>query len=341
MKHIVHLITGLQRGGAETVLVTLCKELAGYGHRQSVIFFKGGPLEQELQALGIATYHVGYITLFSTIKKLNPDCIHSLLWSANILARIIGKWLQIPTYCALHTVSEHSGKLRNILDIVLPVHAQKYIAVSETVATSYKHIVPAQKIVIIENGIPLRGTQVQEKNSEVFTIGTVGRFVPVKNYALLLQATAKLYQEYKNIRLILVGHGPLENELRALTQQLGIQDIVTFVINQPAHAYYVLFDCFVQPSAYEGLSIALLEALQAHLPVIVTGQNHQHTCITHKKNGLVVKPNHVETLYSALKEYLLDHPTAQLYAQAGYQHVQENFSATAMAQKYHHLFCNN
>jgi glycosyltransferase involved in cell wall biosynthesis len=353
MIHIVHVITGLHRGGAETVLVTLVTEFAQqkYAYKQSVIFFKDGPLHDDLKKLGVATYQVSYFTLFKTIRTLKPDSIHSALWSANIFARLAGYFLNIPVYCALHTVAAHSGFLRNFVDFLLPIHPENYIAVSRTVHESYDAIVPAYKLVTIENGIlastpyqspldlahPEQSRRVSEVKQKNYVIGAVGRFVPVKNFDILLHAYAQLYKEFKHIRLIIVGHGPLEQLLRDLAQQLEIHEMVTFVINKPAHNYYPLIDCFVQPSAHEGLSIALLEALQAQLPAIVTGHQHAHACVMHKKSGLVIEPNHLISLYEALRKYILYPEVADAYARAGHTYVQEHFSAATMAQRYSEL----
>ncbi len=345
MKHIVHLITGLHRGGAETVLVTLCKELSQppYSYQQTVIFFKDGPLRQEIASLGITVYHVSSVVKFwhivRLVARLKPDSIHSSLWSANIIARIIGFFLRIPVYCALHTVSEHSGTLRNCIDRCIPVQPTGYIAVSEMVKKSYIRILPAQKITVITNGIPLiRNQKIPIQNNPTYTIGSVGRFVPVKNYHILLDAFALLHKEYIHTRLILVGHGPLEHALREQVARLHLQHVVTFIINKPAQEYYKHFDCFAQPSTYEGFSIALLEALQTRLPVIATGHAGKHTFLENKKHGLIIEPESVNTLYLALKFYMLNPTSAADYAQAGYEYVQTNHSPSGMAARYHHLF---
>lgn len=345
MKHIVHLITGLHRGGAETVLVTLCKELAQppYAYQQTVIFLKDGPLRQEIASLGIAVYHipsaVNFLRIVRLVARLKPDSIHSSLWSANIIARIIGFFLKIPVYCALHTVSEHSGTLRNYIDRYIPVQPAGYIAVSEMVKKSYISILPAQKITVITNGIPtLPARKRTIKKDRIYTIGSVGRFVPVKNYHILLDAFAVLYKEYTHARLILVGHGPLEYALREQVAKLHLQQAVTFIINQPAQAYYAHFDCFVQPSTYEGFSLTTAEALQAQVPVVVTGHAGKHTFVENKKHGLIIEPQSVNALYLALKFYILNPTLATDYAQAGYEYVQRNYSPSGMAARYHHLF---
>lgn len=342
--HVVHIITGLQRGGAETVLVTLCAELARSGYRQTVIYFRDGVLRHDLAKLGIATHQANYFTLFTRMRALQPDVIHSSLWSANLLARIYAKLLKIPVYCALHTVAEHSGFLRNFIDKLVPIQPQNYIAVSQTVKDSYTHILPARTITVIENGISptpcTLSVSPQGKCIEgrAYTIGAVGRFVPVKNFNILLQAFAQIHKEFPHTHLMLIGHGPLEHQLRIQAEQLQLQQAVTFVINKPAREYYPHFDCFVQPSAHEGLSIALLEALQARLPVIVTGENNQHAVVQDALTGLIIESNSTNALYSALKYYILNSETAQKHAAAGSEYVQEHFSAHAMARKYDTLF---
>ncbi len=339
MTHVLHIITGLHRGGAETILVTLATELAQtpYHYEQSVIYFKDGILRQELERLGISCHKVSYLSALRHIKKLKPDIIHSSLWSANIIARLWGNLLSIPVYCALHTVAEHSGPFRNYIDTLFPFKARGYIAVSKEVKKSYQKILPAKKIMVIENGIPVSRAQKVIKKSNCFTIGAIGRFVPVKNYHILLDAFALVHKEFPETRLMVVGHGPLENKLREQAYTLGISDAVTFFINKPAQDFYSQFDCFVQPSQCEGFSLTAAEALQAGVPVIVTGKGRHHIFIQHEKHGLVIPPNCVQELYRALKRYILNRKIASEHAQQGKLLIQENFSAAAMAKKYHAL----
>ncbi len=340
MKRIVHIITGLQRGGAETVLVTLATELAQkpYSYTQSVIYFKDGPLRASLEKLGISCYHAGYIRTFWLIKKLNPDIIHSSLWSANIIARLYGVLFSVPVYCSLHTVSEHSGGFRNFIDAILPFKPTEFIAVSEKVKKSYEKFLPAQKIAVIENGIPAVLSKKATKKQERYTIGAIGRFVPVKNYHILLDAFALLHKEFPQTELMLVGHGPLEKKLRKQADMLNIAAVVTFVINKPAQEFYAQFNCFVQPSAYEGFSLTAAEALQAKTPVIVTGKNKQHIFIENEKHGLVIEPDSAQALYKALHYYICNPKVALQYAQAGNAYVNQYLCAAAMAQKYDALF---
>ena len=221
----------------------------------------------------------------------------------------------------------------------MPFKPTTYIAVSQLVKESYTHFLPAQKIAVIENGIPAASQPSPRRSRDgAYTIGAIGRFVLVKNYHILLEAYALIHQKFPHTRLVLVGHGPLEQQLRDQARQLNISAVVTFVINQPAHTYYPQFDCFVQPSQHEGLSIALLEALQAGVPVIVTGHDRHHTVIEDKKHGLVIEPNSVHELYEALMYYLLNPQVALYYTKSAQAYVQKNFCAERMAHQYDRLF---
>ncbi len=339
-KHILHIITGLQRGGAETVLVTLVTELAqaAYGYRQTVIYFNDGALRQQLENLGVSCHRATYWSTGSLIRTLKPDGIHSSLWSASIIARVWGAWFAIPVYCALHTVAQHSGTVRNSIDRFFPFTATRYIAVSSLVKDSYTRFLPAKRITVIENGVPPARKRTHRPSGRYYTFGTVGRFVPVKNHHILLEAFARVHRDFNETALILVGYGPLERELRDLAKRLAIEHAVTFVIGQPAHEYYHQLDCFVQPSEYEGLSVALLEAMHASLPVIVTGHAQQHAVVHHHKTGIVINPGCADTLYQALVYVLLNKEVTLSYAYAGTHHVHDHFSAHAMAKKYHQVF---
>lgn len=342
---IVHVITSLKMGGAEMVLATLLREFIKLYPEceHHVIYFHDGPMRAQIEALNISVAACSYTPkslygLYQLLKKIKPDVIHSSLWSANFLARIYALLLGVPIACALHTVAEHAGKIRTFLDKLLPVQPQRYIAVSIGVAHSYHNVLRVDPVhmCMIPNGITVP-QYVPKKRTDIFTIGAVGRFVPVKNFDLLIKSFAQLHVRHVATCLMLVGVGPQEDYLRALVQQLHLDDVVTFIIGKSAHDYYQEFDCFVQPSAYEGLSIALLEALSYQLPVIVTGSAAQHDVIVHCKHGLVVEPTQ-DAITRAL-EYIFEHAQeAEIYAHKGHELVLHNFTAQRMAQRYHELF---
>lgn len=217
----------------------------------------------------------------------------------------IFKWLSgIPVICTVHTVCEHEGFIRNAIEKLVTINPTLYIAVSDSVAQSLitnRHI-NSHLIKVIKNGIEtIELNPTLKKSNDYFTFGSVGRFVPVKNYDLLIKCFAVCIEKNSNCRLMLIGHGPEESKLKKLARKFNIEHKVIFITGQKAQPYYSQFDCFVQPSQFEGLSLALLEALHSHVPAIVTSPTKTHDIIRHRYNGYIIEPNNYEQLIEALR----------------------------------------
>ncbi len=102
-------------------------------------------------------------------------------------------------------------------------------------------------------------------------IGHVGRFAPVKNHAFLLRTFARVAEADPAARLVMVGEGPLEPEMKKLASDLGIGDRVRFAgTTQDIAAYMTLFDLFLLPSFSEGLGIVCVEAQVAGTRVLAS-----------------------------------------------------------------------
>jgi glycosyltransferase involved in cell wall biosynthesis len=143
-----------------------------------------------------------------------------------------------------------------------------------------------------------------EPNNRV--IGHVGRFDPVKNHAFLLKAFANVVQADASVRLVMVGRGRLEPEIRKLAEELGIDQLVRFAgSTQDIAAYMALFDLFLLPSFSEGLGIVCVEAQAAGTRVLASD--------TVPREAAVV-PGGVEFLPLAIGESAWAERIAQLLA---------------------------
>ncbi|MFA6065710.1 MAG: glycosyltransferase [Candidatus Babeliaceae bacterium] len=350
--NIVHIISSLEQGGAQKVLDLLMRNLPQDMYKHHVIFFHDGPYKKHFNSMGITTYSIsGFITrydpvfslrLFLLIKKLKPDILCGALWAANIYARCIGYALNIPVISTLHALPEHEGAFKNWLTRMAP-HATRYCAVSPSIKKSFEYNCPTAHIITIPNGIAcMRSALCRKKNKKIFTIGSVGRFVPVKNYHLLIASFKEIYTTCHHTRLILIGHGPLEQNLKNYAQELDIGHAVTFIINKPADAYYNKFDCFVQSSDYEGISMALLEAMSHKLPVIVTGVTstgiNNHDVIENYHDGIIIPSRNQEALTHAIKEFMYNPDLRSTCARNGYNKVITTYTTTTMCTSYHRIF---
>ncbi len=122
---LVHVITNLEVGGAQAVLYNIIK--AGRMHYdQEVIYFRSGPVVEQLRELGVPVHEVkGWlfwydvvfiIRLYNLLKKIKPDCIHSLLWAANVSTRLISFMTTIPLVTVYHNNVDQDGMIRSCLD---------------------------------------------------------------------------------------------------------------------------------------------------------------------------------------------------------------------------------
>lgn len=353
---LVHVITSLKQGGAETVL---CQLIAGLRNdfNQTVIYFYDGPLRAQIESQGIRCIRITawgnyanplfFFRLAYRISQQRPQCIHTVLWAASFLGLIVATWLGIPCVRSVHTVVEHEGKIRRWLDRLMPLCPTKIVAVSPTVARSLAHTKYHANVITIPNGIDYELIQELSKQpppiplstTHTLIIGTVGRLVSVKNYPLLIDSFASLVQTSPDIHLVIVGSGPQEQQLRQQVAQKKLTEHVTFVVGQRAYPYYRHFTCFVQPSAYEGLSLALLEAMSCALPVIVSAQyNNKHDVITDEITGLVIQPNNQQALTNALKQVITNPARAQQWGIAAQDLVKKEYTGTNMIAHYKELF---
>jgi len=327
-----------------------------------VITFYDGPYGERLRACGIRVFVLrGFFFLYDPtffmrllwrVKQLQPDCIHSLLWAANIVARIIGWALGIPVISAMHNNVSLNGRLRNCLDSWTMPLAKQIVVIHEGVRQSIidrcrKH--ERLSINIIHNCIDiddvqdLANTNLQLRNSfglreDHFVIGAVGRWISIKRYSLLIEQFAYILHHYTHARLILVGHGQQENVLREQVRMLGIDHAVRFIVGKQAYGYFPLFNCFVLPSITEGPAIALLEAMSFGLPCVVTHEESDHPVIVSGKNGILVSVFDADALYTALMKLITNSYLSKSLGIHARQTIRRDFSIDRMVAAYKKIF---
>lgn len=355
--HVVHVISNLGVGGAEGVLFQLLSNLNTVDFKHTVVYFYDGPYVKKIKNLGIKTYRVQgafgiydpvfLVRFFFLIKKLKPDCLHTLLWAANFLGRLTASFLKIPHVEVLHNNIEQNGWIRLGLDRLTARHRGELVAVSQGVYESLEQYAPwflYRPTQIIKNGIAHFPTTVQVKRQGLgltenhLVIGSVGRFEPVKNYGLLLTAFALLYDDHRKVRLVLVGQGSQEEFLRRRAYDLGIDDRVIFVVGKDAKPYYDLFDIFVLTSPKEGISLALLEAMQAGVSSVVTSVVSKHDVIQDQKNGFVVPSGDPVTLAQRLDRLIKSRALRRKIGEEAKKRIASDFKIKTMVQEYKKLY---
>lgn len=138
---------------------------------------------------------------------------------------------------------------------------------------------------------------------------SVGRLVARKGFRDLLLAFRLVTRKIKDVKLILVGDGPLERTLRKMATSLRISDRVIFakeVTIDELRMHYAGAELFVLPSYYEGQGITYLEAMASGVPIVATNISAIPETVHHNENGLLVKLGNPEELADAIIELLED-----------------------------------
>jgi len=207
------------------------------------------------------------------------------------------------------------------------------------------------RITYLPNGTALTAEAKQDYAS-VFRVLTVARLDRQKGIDILLKAWPSILKDGRELRLQILGEGPLEYELKRLSMDLKIDDTVEFVgaVNDVGK-YLKDSDLFILPSRAEGLSNALLEAMSCGIPCISTaiGGNRElfgwdvsrkidlgEYVIT--KHGVLVNPDDTEGLSKAILCLLSNKETREAVGKGGRSIIDQNYSIDRVADKYIELY---
>jgi glycosyltransferase involved in cell wall biosynthesis len=210
--------------------------------------------------------------------------------------------------------------------------------------------IPAGKIDVVYNGVDTAVFAQCEKREEVRSelhippdstvVGIVGRLSEEKGGVdVLIRAIARLRKINPNLRLLVVGDGPLRGNLEALADESAPGGAIMFTgtRNDVAHLLSAM-DLFVLPSLNEALPIVVLEAMAAGLPVIATNVGGVPEIVEHEKTGLLVAPGSEDALYSALNRLTYDAYLRERLAQAGRRRVTSDFTIERMVERIEGLY---
>lgn len=221
----------------------------------------------------------------------------------------IGEKFSIPVEVQVHGF-EKPGGLRVRLARYVITHATKVRVVSErlekAVRRSYKlqanslYVLPVYTQIVEPLRKPRRNTVPYP-----FTFLTVGRLVPVKNIQLQLHALARLVKQIPHVQLRIVGDGPEKTNLQQITNNLHLEDKVTFEGEQKdVGRYYAEADAFLLTSDSEGWGLVTLEAAAYRLPIIMTNVGLANEVLHNEESCTVIPVGDEEQLYLAMKKFI-------------------------------------
>ena len=369
---ILHVLHHLVIGGMENGLVNLINRLPRERWRHQVLCiedyseFRDRIQRSDVEVVALRRSQTGSWRLRRSIyqecRRLKPAIVHTRALSG--LDALAPAWLAGGA-TLLH--SEHGWNVDDlngqrhrpaILRRTHSVFVDRFLAVSKDIQRYLETRVGigADRIVQIYNGVDterFRPGTVPERGAlpagfadeRDFVVGTVGRLQAVKDQATLLRAAAELRRVDPELgarlRLVIVGGGPLDTELRSLSCELGI-DAMTWFAGPLADVSGVLrsFNVFALPSLMEGTSNTLLEAMASGVPVIATPVGGNRELLREGEVGQFVDAGDAASLSAALRRYAADRALVIRHGRAARELAVSEFSIATMIERYDALYAS-
>jgi len=356
---ILHIIDTLEFGGAEKVLVALANAAAARHEVAVCCLRRSGPLARDLDPrIPVFTMDKGEgddfllpLRLGRRIAAQRHDVVHTHNWSVFIEGGLAAMAARVPT--VVHTVhgpytAAHGGWLprakrqaRHAVERAVARRFRHIVAVSDAI----RHYIPstvgigAERLSTIHNGIEGALPEAARRGDTAITFVSVGRLDAVKNQQLMLRAFARVAQAHPQARLLLVGDGPQRAALEALAAELGLDARIRFEGFRTDVAHLLAqADVFLLSSHYEGISIALLEAMRAGLPAVATQVGGVGETVVAGRTGLLVGDGDVDGFAQAMLRLAGDGVLRRRMGAAARDHQQSEFSLERMLQRYETLY---
>jgi glycosyltransferase involved in cell wall biosynthesis len=353
MMHSVQVIDTISIGGAEKLLVTFALQARRVGDRVTVIGLKeniSSPFFQDLGSAGAEVislpgnhlYSPGrFIRLVKYLKQHPCEVVHTHLTFANILGTLAAAAAGVPAVSTLHNETEnpnHYHPLRSRLEsFCLRYISRHCIAVGSIVAEKQQARFKGKPLIIVPNAVdpipPLSPAERSKARIELTgrddlpIVLAVGRLSNQKGYPDLIEAFRRVIASGVEARLVIVGGGGKEEEIKTQIHDCGLQQQV-ILTGRRADVPRLLAagDIFASASHWEGLPVAVLEAMSAGLPVAATAVGELPRIID-ESCGLLVPPHEPESLAAALLQLLTDQPRQAALGRAAAGLIEQKYKA--------------
>ena len=358
---ILYLLTSLGIGGAEKQVILLAERMASKGHTVSLIVLKHSeeewPVKFPVLRLNIRKTPMGILRGLrfakSFVSLFRPDILHSHTFPANIFARMLSAMLRRTSGSprvinTIHNVIE-GGWHRMAIYRVTDPFANQITAVSSAAADRFVrlHAVPARKMRVLTNGIDAefftsdrarrRRMRAEMRAGVDFIWLAVGRLVPAKDYPNLLRAFADVRLANPKAQLWIAGEGEVsslssglpEPQENASVQFLGLRRDIVDLLDAA--------DGFVLSSEWEGLPLALAEAMSMEKVVVATDVGGVRELIADA--GFIVPAKDSRALTAAMLETMdLGEMKRKFFGRNARERVQQHFSMDAKAIEWEQLY---
>lgn len=324
---------------------------------------QGGALQAELERRGVPVYgpdryygarETRHSLRFmqTVVQREAVDIVHAHMADAAFLGWRLARRFFLPLVITHHghDLLPRCGRFCRLVYYALLTgathHANRNVAVSDGIARSLRRwlLLKDEGVRIISNGVPvpdksaLSTVRLRDASPRVIT---VGRLVELKGHEQLIAAASVLAAECPGIRFSIVGDGPLRERLQHQVGLFGLGDQVDFTgTTGDVPARLNEADIYVSTSRYEGMPMAVLEAMAWGVPVIASDVPGNRAVVEDGRTGLLYRPGDSADLVRRIREVMEQPEQAAERAGRARNLVEERFSVEASARKYAQLYAD-
>ncbi len=272
------------------------------------------------QARLVATLQVSYVEERRAVRPILAD---GVVVSRPTAAERVFAWLRAPLLAAM-------GRLTARL-------ADAVVAPSDATAAELRRDYGVAAVEVIPNGVPPAPAPLPHRREVPPVILYSGRLRSRKAVAVLLAAMPRVLAAFPACRLVIVGDGEQGARVAAAVRARGLAAHVELAGSLPrpaAMARLAAADVFCLPSIYEGLPLAILEAMAAGLPVVATAVSGNPEAVEDGTTGVLVRPESADALAEALIALLRDPERRRRMGEAARARVAERFSIDLVAAEH-------
>ena len=279
------------------------------------------------------------------------DIVHSHNWSTMLYGVLAGRLAKVPV--VLH--GEHGpnqddwkgvSRKREAAAALIAHLATRVVAVNEFIKSQAQerwHLLHS-RVVSIPNGVDLArfvpGARTRLANSELI-IGTVARFDPIKNISCIIRGFDLFRQSNPSLktRLVLVGDGPLKNEMQKFAATLDCaKDVVFPGETKNPEDWYSQFDVYINGSFSEGMSNTILEGMACGLPIVASDVPGNRAWLEEGVNALFFESDHPQDLARCLTTLAGSAKLTRQMSEENRRHVEVEYDNREFLMRYHRLY---
>ena len=364
MKNILHIIESLEFGGAEKVVLQLANGMSVDGNYNVGICItkrEGELLKKLNDNITVFSLNSKDGNNYSTVTKIkniiiknNIDVVHIHNWGVFIESTIASKLSGASK--VIHTVhgpyiSYTRGikatlkiYIRHMIERFLSRYIDQFISVSDSIRNYMVNDIGINKnkIKVIHNGIAglnLKTSKLSEP--KIINLVSVGRVAKIKNHQLLLNAL-KMIESKINFHLTIVGDGPELNNIKEQCNKLLLNENISFLgFRTDIDEILTNMDICVVTSDYEGISIAILEAMSIGMPVIASSVGGNPETVADGKSGILFPKDDESALVEALIKLSKSATLRELMGESGYQRFIKHFHQDNVFKQYSLIYKNS